>query len=272
MAKVRSIHKGNLEKRVPTDELENYLNNGWEEGFSDLHKQHTSEFCKGKHLGNQNGFKKGQKPWNYGIKAKDSPSLQKALDLAHEASRGKEPWNKGLTKETDERVRKYGESPRTEEWRKNIGEGHKKSGKLKDYLNNRTKEQVKTQVTKSWLTKKKNNTTNNSKPEELLYEKLLKDNETKTIYRNYNEDSRYPFHCDFYIVEDDLFIELNAHWTHGGRPYDPEDQSCQRQLELWEEKAKTSQFYRNAIETWTKRDVEKAKYAKDNNLNYWVIY
>ena len=24
-----------------------------------------------------------------------------------------------------------------------------------------------------------------------------------------------------YIKEDDLFIELNNHWTHGGHPFDP---------------------------------------------------
>ena len=63
---------------------------------------------------------------------------------------------------------------------------------------------------KIFNTKKKNGTTNTSKSEELLYEKLLKENENKTIYRNYKCD-RYPYHCDFYIVEDDLFIELNTH-------------------------------------------------------------
>ena len=101
---------------------------------------------------------------------------------------------------------------------------------------------------------------------------MLKENRTKTIYRNYKDSERYPFYCDFYIKEDDLFIELNAHWTHGGKPYDPNDEECQNQLIEWQEKAKTSQFYKNAIETWTVRDVKKLQCAQKNKLNYKVIY
>ena len=41
---------------------------------------------------------------------------------------------------------------------------------------------------------------------------------------------------------------------------------------VWQEKAKQSQFYENAIKTWTERDVEKQRVAKENNLNYKVIY
>ena len=41
---------------------------------------------------------------------------------------------------------------------------------------------------------------------------------------------------------------------------------------MWQEKAKTSQFYANAIKTWTERDVEKQRVAKENNLNCKIIY
>ena len=105
-----------------------------------------------------------------------------------------------------------------------------------------------------------------SKGKILVYNKEI--DKEKFIYK----EDRYPFYCDFYIVEDDLFIELNTHWTHGGKPYDPDDKECQEQLATWEEKAKTSQFYANAIKTWTERDVEKRRVAKENNLNYKVIY
>lgn len=97
-------------------------------------------------------------------------------------------------------------------------------------------------------------------------------NENKTIYRNYKDRDRYPFYCDFYIVEDDLFIELNAHWTHGGKPFDENDEECIKQLQEWREKAKTSKFYENAIETWTVRDVKKLETAKKNRINYKTIY
>jgi len=99
----------------------------------------------------------------------------------------------------------------------------------------------------------------------------LKENTNKTIYRQY-KDERYPFYCDFYIKEDDLFIELNAHWSHGGRPYDPHDEDCVKKLLEWQEKAKTSKFYENAIQTWTVRDVQKRKCAEENHLNYKAIY
>jgi len=54
----------------------------------------------------------------------------------------------------------------------------------------------------------------------------------KTIRRQY-KDSRYPYYCDFYIVEDDLFIELNLHWTHGGMPFDETNSDCVKLLETW---------------------------------------
>lgn len=216
-------------------------------------------------------FKKGSIPWNKGKKAKDYPKLQASLDKAHEASRKKGAWNKGLTKETDERVLKYAKAERTSEWCSKIGKTHKKNKKLSTYLKNRTPEQKMIQLTKAWLTKKINGTANTSEPERKLYEKLLAENENKHIYRNYKCD-RYPYYCDFYIEEDDLFIELNAHWTHGGHPFDENNEDDLEKLAEWEEKAKTSKFYANAIQTWTVRDVEKQQCAKENKLNYIVIY
>lgn len=120
-------------------------------------------------------------------------------------------------------------------------------------------------------TKRKNGTLNTSKPEN-IYLKYLQCFFGKTdIVRNY-KDERYPFYCDFYIKSQDLFIELNLHWTHGGMLFDASDNRCIQQLREWEERAINSQFYRNAIETWTKRDVEKTTTARKNNLHYIVLY
>lgn len=132
-------------------------------------------------------------------------------------------------------------------------------------------DKLKIKLTKDYITRKKNNSFNKSKVEEDLYTQLLIENKDKTIYRQYKDD-RYPYYCDFYILEDDLFIELNNHWTHGGKPYNPTDIDCQKQLQEWQEKAKTSKFFENAIQTWTVRDVQKQKCAKEHNLNYKVIY
>lgn len=126
-------------------------------------------------------------------------------------------------------------------------------------------------ILKGLETKRKNNTLNTSQIEKNMYYDLCESYGKQNVLRQYKED-RYPFYCDFYIKSEDLFIELNAHWTHGGKPYDPEDKECQEKLTLWKEKAKTSQYFSTAIQTWTVRDVEKQRIAKQNNLNYTVIY
>ena len=62
------------------------------------------------------------------------------------------------------------------------------------------------------------------------------------------------------------------HWTHGGRPYIKDEAQCEQQLTCWKEKAITSQFYANAIYTWTVRDVLKLKTAQDNGIKLSVLY
>lgn len=120
-------------------------------------------------------------------------------------------------------------------------------------------------------TKRLRGTFNTSKPEERMYLGLCEQYGEDNVIRQYH-DERYPFNCDFYIKSEDLFIELNAHWTHGGRPYDENDAACQEQLARWREKARTSRFYKTAIDVWTRRDVNKSKVAKENNLKIRVIY
>ena len=55
-------------------------------------------------------------------------------------------------------------------------------------------------------------------------------------------------------------------------PYNPNDEECIKQLNIWKEKSKTSDFYKQAIYTWTDLDVRKQAYAKQNQLNYITIY
>jgi len=269
------VHKGNKEKRVYSNELDKYLINGWEEGISEKHRNSMSSVRRGTHS------------WNTGKSPSQETKNKISSTLLSKYSSGQiSVWNKGLTKETDNRVlnnsvkstltkvERYGSA--SPNYKKHLSEEHKaKIGKANAVSHKGLKlspDKLQIKVTKEYLTKKKNNSFNTSKDEKILYENLLKDYEHKTIYRNYKDEERYPFYCDFYIKEDDLFIELNAHWTHGSRPFDPDNQECQEQLKIWQEKAKTSEFYRNAIETWTIRDVKKLATAKKNNLNYKVIY
>ena len=119
---------------------------------------------------------------------------------------------------------------------------------------------------KCYETKKKNNSFHISKPEQEIYEKLCE--KFKSVKRQY-KCVRYPFCCDFYIEDIDLFIEFQGTWTHGGEPFNKD--TCKQQLLEWQEKAKFSEFYEAAIETWTIRDVEKRRWANEYNLK-WIEF
>lgn len=174
------------------------------------------------------------------------------------ASGERQIWNKGLTKETNPILKKWSDE-------RTGREAHNKGVPMSDAQ----KEKIKIS---QYLTKKKNNSFNKSQPEEDYYQELLKLYPEEDILRQY-KDQRYPFACDFYIKSLDIFIEINKCWTHGGRPYDPNDLECEDQLNNWRLKAEAgSQFYKNAIYTWTDLDVRKQKIAKQNNLNYITIY
>ena len=106
-------------------------------------------------------------------------------------------------------------------------------------------------------TKKENNSFNISKPEDDYYNDLVNVYGEHDVIRQYSDD-RYPFACDFYIKSLDLFIELNKCWTHYNEPFDSNNIKHQEVLKVWEEKAKDSDYYKNAIYTWTILDVKKA--------------
>lgn len=125
---------------------------------------------------------------------------------------------------------------------------------------------------KVFSTFRKNGTFNSSKAEDSFYQSLLPYFDSDDIVRQYRDEKRYPFNCDFYIKSLDLFIELNLHWTHGGKPFDPNDEECQNKLALWQEKAKTSNFYKNAIKVWTVSDNQKLLTATKGGLNYIAVY
>lgn len=114
-------------------------------------------------------------------------------------------------------------------------------------------------------THRKNNSFKASKPEDEGYVFLA--DVFGDVKRNYRSD-KYPFRCDYYIPKFDLYIELNASWTHGYMKYVSNDKTCEKQLAEWNEKAKASKYYRNAITTWTIRDPMKRQIAIDNKLNF----
>ena len=117
-------------------------------------------------------------------------------------------------------------------------------------------------------TKIKHKTFNTSKPEEELY--LYIKEKFPSVIRQYKDKERYPFNCDFYIPELDLFLELNGTWTHGKHPYDPnsiDDNKIVSKMEL-----KNTKYYKIALKVWTVSDPKKRQYAKVNNLNFKEVW
>lgn len=123
---------------------------------------------------------------------------------------------------------------------------------------------------KIYDTKRKNHTFHTSVSEEYLYGVLVSKFGESDVLRQYKSGS-YPFACDFYIKSKDLYVELNATWTHGGHWFGGREDDTDV-LSAWNEKAIDSEYYQNAVRVWTERDVVKRSAARQNNLNYIVFW
>lgn len=115
----------------------------------------------------------------------------------------------------------------------------------------------------------KNHTFKSSLPEDNLYELLCMCFDKSDIERQYISEE-YPFACDFYIKSRNMYIELNASWTHGCHWYDVSSNNDVCIVTEW--RSKNTAYYDNAISTWTQRDVEKRCLAEIHNLNYIVFW
>ena len=116
-------------------------------------------------------------------------------------------------------------------------------------------------------TRKKNG--NNSSIEDYMEELLRKRN--ITYLKEYNNDNRYPFLCDFYLPRFDLFIECNCFPSHGGHWFNNNDKNDIIKLQEWQDKSHNN-LYSSFIKTWTITDVRKRAIARENNLNYVVLW
>lgn len=137
-----------------------------------------------------------------------------------------------------------------------------------------TEEERAEMLKKSWETKRRNGTFNTSKPEITLFKLLCDVFGESDVDGQHVDDDRYPFHCDFYIKSQDLFIELNAHWSHGGHWFDETNPDDLVVLQNWINRSmeRGSSYYRTAIRVWTERDLLKRRFAIDNDLNYMVFW
>ncbi len=196
----------------------------------------------------------------------------------------KQNWKNKSSKEKEEWSKKQTIAHSTDSFRKKIkqinlsyqaaltADDRAKIKEKKQLSNKATWDKHKKEILKkAYDTKKANNSFNSSSAEDNYYNILVKKYGKDNIIRQY-KDSRYPFACDFYIKNLDLFIELNISWTHGGHRFNPKNIMDKNKLAIWQEKAKESKYYEKAIDTWTRLDVLKFKTAEENKLNYKVYY
>lgn len=226
-----------------------------------------------------------ENPWNKGLTADNNSSLKTVGNKVHQARQnrfwtttlgrpksdeeklkqsiamqGKPAWNKGLTKDADERVQNAA----------NKLKGHKCF--VTDWSAAKAKE---------YLTKKLNNSFNTSKPELQYLSEFQATYGIDNVISQY-QDARYknpktgrPFICDFYIKSEDLFIEINFHWTHNTHPFDVDSDEDYEVLTKLQYKASTEPSktsYLDAIRTWTETDPMKLAEFRKNNLNFMIFY
>ena len=139
----------------------------------------------------------------------------------------------------------------------------------KNYIKN--PEVLSKKLKKEYLTKKKNHSFNRSNIEDKIYNDLISVFNNDNVIRNYKSDE-YTYSCDFYIKTLNLYIEYNGFWTHNNHVFNKQNKNDINVLNSWLEKSKLSDFYKNAIYTWTILDVKKYNLAKQNNLNYLIFY
>ena len=142
-----------------------------------------------------------------------------------------------------------------------------KTDKAREYMSKKiSSDEVQS---KTINTKRKNKSFNTSKHEKYILEKLKnKFNCVKYQYKNI----LYPYRCDFYIEDKDLYIEYNGTWTHGNHMFDINNENDLKLLNIWKEKSVNHKYYNTAIYVWTILDLEKYNIAKQNNLNYLIFY
>ena len=117
---------------------------------------------------------------------------------------------------------------------------------------------------KIYNTKKKNNSFGPQSKDESICYLYLSLYYPDTI-RQYRDNERYPYNCDFYIPSLDLFIEFQGYYTHGKHPFNSNSKDDLKLIEQYKEKYDENC---QAITIWTIKDPEKRKCAKEHNLNW----
>lgn len=112
---------------------------------------------------------------------------------------------------------------------------------------------------------------NGTMPKIELYMENILDLNNISYIREYSS-KEYPYFCDFFLPNYNIYVEINAFWMHGGHWFNENNPNDLKTLEIWQEKAKTTESYKRAIDIWTNIDAKKRTTAINNRLNYIVLW
>lgn len=125
-------------------------------------------------------------------------------------------------------------------------------------------------MNKVWQTCKEHMSYATSKEEDNIYNWLLELG--YNVERSYKSEE-YPFNCDFYLKDFNVYIEYNGSQFHHGYAYLGTKDDLQEYNRLLE-KAKNNpkSQYNGIIDTWYFRDPNKRQCALSNNVNLLELY
>lgn len=251
------IHKDHKNTKVLTSDLGKYLNSGWELG-----NWNQEELNKKSGAGVKNFYSELKENGEY-----EKYSNQRNSKISNTL---KDFWGNTTIEYKEKREKKKSESRNNWTIEEKQLYHEKMSEAAIEQRKLITKSEYKERSKKGFETRKANHTMNTSSFEEKLYKLLISYFSVDDVIREYCDDTRYPFHCDFYIKSKDLFIELNLHPSHNNHPYDENNKDDVAEKELLIES--NTDWNNMIVDVWTKRDVEKLSFAIKNNLNYVTIY
>lgn len=118
--------------------------------------------------------------------------------------------------------------------------------------------------------RKRNGTLSSSRNFEDKLVQYLRDTYPEYTILTQYKDERYPFRCDCYIKELDLFIEFQGSFYHNYRPFN----GSPEHISEYEKMLTKGEITKGIAKVWRYKDPEKREYAKRNGLNfleYWEI-
>ena len=221
---------------------------------------------------------KATKKERYGDENYNNRAAAELTSLKKYGVKNTKQWTGAKEKDKETCLKKYGATSYTkteedknrqkETFLKHFGEENNtqsEAWKAKWYGNN---EWVRNRCEHIFASMKKNGSFRESKPEKRILE-FLREQYGNVIYQ-YKDEKRYPFRCDYYLPNLDIFIEYNGFWMHGGHPFDPTSENDLERVRKWKNSEKKS--YLTAVKIWTQKDPLKRGVAKKNKLKFIELW